>query len=443
MAKGRRTEIEELEVPGVQRSHFSVGLLGSLLGAAIGAVAWAVVVIVTNYQLGIIAWGLGALAGYGMARGHRDARAGAGIAAALVAVLGILAARVMFMSYLAQDELAPMRAHYAILSLPTEQLDRLAHLAHEDAGQQAEREHRCPFDDPYWEQFGEAAARYAALSDTELAEAYEKHQRWSRAERFEDEEYIRDALPYRLLGETLLQIWIKREPVPTAEWDTLYALGSERAAALRPDDRPRELRRLTHAGNVALLETARRGMEQKLAPGDTDAHVGIVKTAWEESLAMEDEPLAEAFLRAESWWDEGQWQDTGWLRLRLAHLYAEREWRQREGSLWDDEPLPGGAWDACIEAATAEVAQVPESKLAELVRQSHNDQSLALSRGRARIAQWALALAPIIAAVTAFELFDVFAVGLAVVTAYRVATAGTRADRNAPPQTAPEDPGAG
>lgn len=430
-------EIKELEVPGAQRSHFSVGLLGSFVGALIGATVWAVVAIVTNYQLGIIAWGLGALAGYGMVRGHREARVGAGIVAALVAVLGIVAARAMIIGYMARGELEPIRTRLAILSLPTEKLDRVARLAYTDANERTKRAGRCPFDGPYWDDFHEAAARYAALPDAELAAAFEKHREWSRVGRFDDVEWIRESLPYSLLGDIVLKVWDAQEPLPAPEWAALYAGAAKRAAALSPDEQSRECRRRTYAGQVASLDGARRAMERGVAPGDTEARGRIVEAAWTEALDMEEASLAEAFLKTESWNDEGQWNDPGWLRLRLAYLYAEREWRQREGSFTQDEPLPGATWDTCLKEATERAAQVPEAALAGLVRQVHNDQSLAFRQAKARLGRLALTCMPILAALSTFDPMDLLFVGLAVVTAYRVATAGKRTRNQPPPDAVP------
>ena len=44
----------------------SLGITGGFLGAAIGAVLWAVVTVVTEYQIGYMALGVGFLAGFGV-----------------------------------------------------------------------------------------------------------------------------------------------------------------------------------------------------------------------------------------------------------------------------------------------------------------------------------------------------------------------------------------
>lgn len=62
-------------------------LVGGLAGGLIGAAAWMVVVYFTDYELGVIAWGIGVLAGYGV-RVVAGGRKGAG--PAMVAVVAAL-----------------------------------------------------------------------------------------------------------------------------------------------------------------------------------------------------------------------------------------------------------------------------------------------------------------------------------------------------------------
>lgn len=80
------------------------GTIFSFGGALIGAVAWVVIAIFTGYEIGWIAWGLGALAGLGMAVGHEDQDGTmAGIIAAAMAVVGILAAKGMIYDQLYRE----------------------------------------------------------------------------------------------------------------------------------------------------------------------------------------------------------------------------------------------------------------------------------------------------------------------------------------------------
>ena len=83
-------------------ASFGRGALFSVIGALIGAGVWAGVGIATNYEIGWIAWGLGALAGAGMALGHDDKDGtAAGITAAGISIAGILAAKFFIYQHIA------------------------------------------------------------------------------------------------------------------------------------------------------------------------------------------------------------------------------------------------------------------------------------------------------------------------------------------------------
>ncbi len=84
--------------------EFKLGAMGSLIRgtllsmafALVGAAIWAAVAYLTDREFGIIAWGLGGLAGIGMALGHEDEDGTtAGIIAAFVSLFGIIAAKVL------------------------------------------------------------------------------------------------------------------------------------------------------------------------------------------------------------------------------------------------------------------------------------------------------------------------------------------------------------
>jgi hypothetical protein len=70
------------------------GTLFSFIGAMIGAGVWLAIVVFTGYEIGYVAWGLGAAAGVGMAAGHEDDDGTkAGIIASCMAIVGIFAAK--------------------------------------------------------------------------------------------------------------------------------------------------------------------------------------------------------------------------------------------------------------------------------------------------------------------------------------------------------------
>lgn len=68
---------------------FARALVGGLLGALIGAAVWAAVAYFLNLNSGIIAWGVGALAGFGALKLTTEPGNTAGTAAVLAAVLGV------------------------------------------------------------------------------------------------------------------------------------------------------------------------------------------------------------------------------------------------------------------------------------------------------------------------------------------------------------------
>ncbi|MFG0253334.1 MAG: hypothetical protein ACF8NJ_10725 [Phycisphaerales bacterium JB038] len=65
-------------------------LFGGLIGAAIGAGIWAAIAHYGNYEIGIVAWGIGVLAGVGVRLGAGERLTGTtGALAVLIAVIGI------------------------------------------------------------------------------------------------------------------------------------------------------------------------------------------------------------------------------------------------------------------------------------------------------------------------------------------------------------------
>jgi hypothetical protein len=82
-------------------ASFGRGVLCSAIGALIGAGVWAGIAIALRVEVGYVAIGLGALAGLGMAFGHEDKDGTlAGITAAAISIVGILAAKFFVFQYL-------------------------------------------------------------------------------------------------------------------------------------------------------------------------------------------------------------------------------------------------------------------------------------------------------------------------------------------------------
>ena len=72
-----------------------MGITGGFLGAAIGAVLWAVVTVLTKYQIGYMALGVGFLAGFGVRLLGKGVDAKFQYAGAALALAGCLAGNLM------------------------------------------------------------------------------------------------------------------------------------------------------------------------------------------------------------------------------------------------------------------------------------------------------------------------------------------------------------
>jgi hypothetical protein len=86
-------------------------LIGGGIGAAIGGAVWIAVIHFTGYELGWIAWGVGGLAGLGVAiTGDADLDGGSGIVAAGLAIAAILLGKVMIYDHYANAMVAQISA---------------------------------------------------------------------------------------------------------------------------------------------------------------------------------------------------------------------------------------------------------------------------------------------------------------------------------------------
>ena len=65
-------------------------IITGLVAAVLGGAVWALIVLVTGYEVGYVAWGVGLLVGYAMARSTGTRSKGLGTVAAGLAVVGLL-----------------------------------------------------------------------------------------------------------------------------------------------------------------------------------------------------------------------------------------------------------------------------------------------------------------------------------------------------------------
>ena len=78
-------------------------VLGAFIGAAIGATLWAVIALTTGYELGYVAWGIGALVGFGSAYFKGEGTA-MGVICAFLALAAIFMGKVVVVGQMAEKE---------------------------------------------------------------------------------------------------------------------------------------------------------------------------------------------------------------------------------------------------------------------------------------------------------------------------------------------------
>jgi len=84
-----------------QRNRITLPALGALLAALIGGAIWAAIVVQTNYELGLIAWAIGGLAGYAVVKLNPGQCTGVHQGIAVIAsLLGILLGKYFAFGYI-------------------------------------------------------------------------------------------------------------------------------------------------------------------------------------------------------------------------------------------------------------------------------------------------------------------------------------------------------
>lgn len=78
--------------------------IGALIAAVIGGGVWALIAVLTNYELGLVAWAIGGLTGYAVAiLANRRVNAAHQLIAVIASLLGILLGKYFIVSYLLSD----------------------------------------------------------------------------------------------------------------------------------------------------------------------------------------------------------------------------------------------------------------------------------------------------------------------------------------------------
>ena len=103
----RSVPAAEKELPSTNTLFFR-GVMGAFAGALLGMGIWYGIAVATGYQLGIVAWGIGALTGFGARLLAREGNTALGVVSALFAAVAILLGGTLAVHHMIVGELAGM-----------------------------------------------------------------------------------------------------------------------------------------------------------------------------------------------------------------------------------------------------------------------------------------------------------------------------------------------
>ena len=83
--------------------NFMMGTLAGFIASVVGAGAWAAVTILTDYQIGFMAVGIGILVGFGVRYTGKGMDQSFGIVAGVMSLLGCVLGNVLYISYFVAD----------------------------------------------------------------------------------------------------------------------------------------------------------------------------------------------------------------------------------------------------------------------------------------------------------------------------------------------------
>ncbi|MDO7906052.1 hypothetical protein Q5741_06420 [Paenibacillus sp. JX-17] len=93
----------------MQRSNIILAALGALAAAVVGGILWAAIAIMTDYELGLVAWAIGGLTGYAVVllSGKRTTAAHQ-LIAVVASLIGIVLGKYFIFSYVLNDGMEGM-----------------------------------------------------------------------------------------------------------------------------------------------------------------------------------------------------------------------------------------------------------------------------------------------------------------------------------------------
>ncbi|WP_314588069.1 hypothetical protein [Paenibacillus terrigena] len=91
----------------MESNKIALPIIGALIAAIIGGAAWAVIVALTDYELGIVAWAVGGLAGFVVATlANKQITAAHQVIAVIASLLGILLGKYFTVGYIYTESIS-------------------------------------------------------------------------------------------------------------------------------------------------------------------------------------------------------------------------------------------------------------------------------------------------------------------------------------------------
>ncbi|MHC4478779.1 MAG: RING finger protein [Planctomycetota bacterium] len=355
-------------------ASFLRGCLLSAIGALLGGVIWFVVAVVSDYEFGMIAWLVGGLAGWGMNFGNGGGVSTfTGIVAAVMAFIGIVAAKVMIFIFFA----------YAMISGNTNDINLLrvglifttANEMLDERGIHSESERVAQ-----WEStFDEAAKKVSAMSDDQVRAQSQQNQ-----------------------------------------------AAKEQTLANPPDFR---------APRLASHNARRRAKELGLSYG-SKARDGIYQKELEKYQGMSDAELDEAIADLDDWEAGGKWEDADYLRSFLIYQQIDEAIAER-GLDEGGKAITRAQWREMYDEAAADVDEISadeqfvRAKTIDAQKQQEIQEDFAQMGDQGSFDQADLGFGPgdvfdlvVTSFVGTFHMYSLLFIVLALLTAFWVASDG-------------------
>jgi len=418
---------------------FALGCALSGVGALLGAAIWAGIALAIGFEIGWVAWGLGGLAGFGMLRGYRSANVRAGVAASAIAVLGIVGAKAVVFLYLSYPNINETRRMLAAMA--DERADDRERLATHRADLRA-RHMGFSYDDErrdeYWD---EEYVNALELSEEELTVALAELDAWEAGEKWADDDYVRGFLIYDHVDESLAQ----QEPdddgeyVPIAPkvWRRLYREAENTVNPMSTDERRERAVALQHererVDKANQIVWHRTELATFTLPPDTSFE-RAAELSQEHNASLQSKSDAEldaALAEIEEWNNGGKWENEEyvrnfWIRGKVVEVLDEKE---MSSDTDEDSTLSDAEWNGHWASAERDAAGMSHDGMVTILREREAKQEAE----RAKYAQVIRrAQADSVAgeitdeaftffAKTFFSPMDLIFIGLAVITAFKVA----------------------